>query len=574
MSDTIVPKETAVPAPAHKTRISFFSGQRGIKRRDALLAYLLILPATVIIGLFGLFPLIFSVYQSTRAGLNNVVGRPDGLGQYHRAIDNLAYLLAFWMAFIFLIFTIRTLYKAIRLSRENNENPWIWAPGGFFLGSGLTLLLGFTFAFLPGLLEVGEKMKGLAPKERQAAFFVFLGEAWNVSPVPSLFWAGILCLLIGALLFYAVRHFSAATLRDGTYTTNFTTATLLFFLAIALGWFTWTQVQLAYAEALAEGEPLDLWTQMVTISAGFILWLFSWLLWRKGSEANTSNLGWILRTVASLLLIVGGWVLIAELPAAIAAGNEEWWLGLKVTVFYVVGALPVELFLGLAIAVLLYQDIKAKGLYRMIFFLPFITPAVGSAAVFKVLFSGNPNGAMNQLVTQFGLAPMGWLNEPAGINELIANSLGITLPEWAIGPSLALVVAIIYGVWRYTGYNVVFFLAGLGNVDREMYEAASIDGASRWEQFRNITIPLVSPITYFLAIFGIIGAFKAFNTIYVLRTSAALGTMDTASLVIFDAFNRDTRYGYAAALGVILLIIILAATALFDRIAQGRIFYE
>jgi multiple sugar transport system permease protein len=107
-----------------------------------------------------------------------------------------------------------------------------------------------------------------------------------------------------------------------------------------------------------------------------------------------------------------------------------------------------------------------------------------------------------------------------------------------------------------------------------MYEAASIDGASRWQQFRNITIPLVSPITYFLAIFGIIGAFKAFNTIYVLRTAAALGTMDTASLVIFDAFNRDTRYGYAAALGIILLIVILGATSLFDRIAKGRIFYE
>ncbi len=574
MSDTVVPEETAVPPPTQKAGISFFSGQRGIKRKNALLAYLLILPATIILGLFGLFPLIFSAYQSTRAGLNNVVGRPDGLGQYHRAIDNLAYLLAFWMAFFFLVFAIRTFYKVIRIGRENNELPWAWAPGGFFLGSGLTVLLGFIFAFLPGLLEVGEKMKGLAPEERQEAFFVSVSEAWNVGLVQTLFWSGLLCILIGVLLFYAARRFGKTTIRDGIYTSNFTTVTLLFLLSIALAWFTWTQVQLAYAEALAEGEPLDIWTQMVTISAGFILWLFSWLLWRKGSDIHSSNIGWFLRIIASLLLIVGGWVLIAELPAAIAEGNKDWWQGLKVTVFYVVGALPLELFLGLAIAVLLYQDIKAKGFFRMIFFLPFITPAVGSAAVFKVLFSGNPSGAMNQLINQFGFAPMGWLNEPTGINELIAESLGITIPQWTVGPSLALVVAIIYGIWRYTGYNVVFFLAGLGNVDREMYEAAAIDGASRWQQFRNITVPLVSPITYFLSIFGIIGAFKAFNTIYVLRTGAALGTMDTASLVIFDAFSRDTRYGYAAALGVILLIIILSATALFDRIAQGRIFYE
>ena len=573
MSETTIPRETAVKT-TKTSRKGLFSGQRGIKRKNALLAYLLILPSIVIIGLFGLFPLIFSAYQSTRSGLNNVVGKPDGLGQYHRAIDNLAYVLAFWLAFFFLIMAVRKINEVVQLSKQEKEILWVWAPGGALIGIGLSLLLGFTFTFLPGLLEVGEKMKGIAPEERQSAFFTFVGEAWQTGNVRLFFWSSVACLILGAVLFYVTRNKSKETIRDSIYFGGFTTAVLLFILAVALGWFTWTEIQLAYAEALEDGEALDIWAQMVTISGGFILWLFSWLLWRKGSDIHSSNLGWILRTIASLLLIVGGWVLIAELPAIIAEGNKDWWQGLKVTVFYVVGALPLELFLGLAIAVLLYQDIKAKGFYRMIFFLPFITPAVGSAAVFKVLFSGNPSGAMNQFIAQFGLAPMGWLNEATGINQLMAEAVGITIPDWLAGPSLALVVAIIYGVWRYTGYNVVFFLAGLGNVDREMYEAASIDGATRWQQFRNITIPLVSPITYFLAIFGIIGAFKAFNTIYVLRNPASLGTMDTASLVIFDAFSRDTRYGYAAALGVILLIVILGATALFDRIAQGRIFYE
>jgi multiple sugar transport system permease protein len=198
---------------------------------------------------------------------------------------------------------------------------------------------------------------------------------------------------------------------------------------------------------------------------------------------------------------------------------------------------------------------------------------VGSAAVFRIIFSGNPSGIANGLLSRFGMSSMKWLNEPLGMVELIGRSLNFDVPDWAAGPSLALVVVMLYSVWRYVGYNIVFFLAGLGNISPELYEAASIDGAGRWEQFRNITVPLLSPITYFLTIFGVIGTFKAFNTIYVLRTDASLGTMDTASLVIFDAFNRDTRYGYAAALGIILLIIILSATALFDRIAKGRIFY-
>jgi multiple sugar transport system permease protein len=140
-------------------------------------------------------------------------------------------------------------------------------------------------------------------------------------------------------------------------------------------------------------------------------------------------------------------------------------------------------------------------------------------------------------------------------------------------PAWRLIVAILYGIWRYTGYNIVFFLAGLGNISKDMYEAASIDGASRWQQFRHITIPLLSPITYFLTIFGVIGTFKAFNTIYVLRTDQALGSMDTASIVIFNAFNRDTRYGYAAALGIILLIIHSVCNRSVRPVAKGRVFY-
>ncbi|MCB8943453.1 MAG: sugar ABC transporter permease [Ardenticatenaceae bacterium] len=575
MSDTIISSEAASAKKANQLKSGWFVGRAGRKAQEATLAYILLLPAMIIIGLFGLFPLVFSVYQSTRAGLNNVVGRPDGLGQYIRAIDNLAYVLAFWVAIFFLVVGIQRLMGAVKTGRKYEESPWIWALPGGLTAVGLTLLLRFVFIYMPGLLEIGEKMRELrlTAEERVAQFPQFLREAWQVEGVSTTFWAGVLAIILSLVLLRVISQTINASRHRDMYYSAFVSSIFLLLIAGFLTWFTWSEIQLAYAEALAEGEALNIWAQVVTVSAGFILLLLAWLVWRSAAHRKT-NLETGLRLFAGILLLIGGWVLIGELPAAVAEGNKDWWQGLTNTVFYAVGSLPIQLGLGLVVATLLYQDIKAKGLYRVIYFLPFITPAVGSAAVFRIIFSGNPTGLANTLLSRMDLAPMKWLSEPSGVFEMVARSLNIeTFPDWAAGPSLALVVVMVYSIWRYVGYNIVFFLAGLGNISRELYEAASIDGAGRWEQFRNITVPLLSPVTYFLAIFGVIGTFKAFNTIFVLRTDAALGTMDTASLVIFDAFNRDTRYGYAAALGIVLLIIILSATALFDRIAQGRVFY-
>jgi multiple sugar transport system permease protein len=179
---------------------------------------------------------------------------------------------------------------------------------------------------------------------------------------------------------------------------------------------------------------------------------------------------------------------------------------------------------------------------------------------------------MNSTLRGLGLEPLRWLNEPTGIFQLMVGK-GVDLPDWAVGPSLALIVIVIYGTWTFIGFNTVVFMAGLGNIPREVYEAAAMDGAGRWAQFRNITLPLLSPTLYFLTLYSVIGTFKAFNHIYVLSTSAALGTTDTASVVIFEAFKRDTRYGYASALAILLLIIILILTAVNNRVASRRVFY-
>jgi multiple sugar transport system permease protein len=208
----------------------------------------------------------------------------------------------------------------------------------------------------------------------------------------------------------------------------------------------------------------------------------------------------------------------------------------------------------------------------MIYFMPYIAPLVGTAAAFRIIFSGRGSAPVNSVLGTLGLEPLGWLNEPAGILQMIAGP-NVDLPTWLAGPSLALVTIVLYNVWTYIGFDMVIFLAGLGNIPSELYEAAAIDGSDRWAKFRHITLPLLSPTMYFLMLLAVIGTFKAFNRIYVMRTGAALGTTDTATVVIFEAFNRDTRYGYASALAILLLIIVIILTVVNNRISERRVFY-
>ena len=209
----------------------------------------------------------------------------------------------------------------------------------------------------------------------------------------------------------------------------------------------------------------------------------------------------------------------------------------------------------------------------MIFFLPYVTPVVASAAVFKQMFSNRATSPANALLTTLGAEPQLWLREPDGVFTVLAAGLGINLPEWAAGPSLALMVIIFLSVWTFVGYNVVIYLAGLVNIPNELNEAAEIDGAGKWQVFRHVTFPLLSPTTYFLSLIAIIGTFKAFNTIWVLRDGAALGTTDPFSVVIFAEFFEKTRYGYASALAFILFAIIISLTLINNRLQGSRVFY-
>jgi ABC-type sugar transport system permease subunit len=570
-TQTVSGQETAVDRP----RIGFFEGKRGRKFKEYILAYAMLLPAFIIIFTFGIFPLAFSVYQSTLRGLNKIVGTYDGLGNYVKAVGNLAYVVGFWLAIAFLFLAVRAILQTRREAQKHGERPWLLTIPGLIVGSSFALFMRWLYMILPELLGIADKMraaKQAGQKESPSVLFrQFLGEVWRIPEIQRAFWLSVVVLIVGLAITYALYRIIQTSPRNNGYLGSFAQATALLIGAVALSWFTWTQVQAAYVAAIEDGEVIDIWTQVVTISAGLVLLGLSWWIWNSASRRD-SNLSTFARLAAGAILIIGAWVLIAELPRAAAIGDKDWYQGLLNTVYYSIGSIPFQLGISLMLATFLFQNIRGKTVFRMMYFLPYITPAVGAAAAFRILFSGRVDGPINRIVTALGFQPLGWLNEPMGVFQMMVGN-NIHLPTWAAGPSLSLVVIIIFGIWTFVGFDTVIFLAGLGAIPSELYEAASIDGGGRWAQFRHITLPLLSPTIYFLTLWAIIGTFKAFPHIYVLRTSAALGTADTASVVIFDAMKRDTRYGYAAALAVLLLIIVMILTIVNNRIAEKRVFY-
>ena len=269
----------------------------------------------------------------------------------------------------------------------------------------------------------------------------------------------------------------------------------------------------------------------------------------------------------------------------VGARAEEFWQSLSVTLTYTVITVPVEIVLSLVLAYLLFQKMRGRGIYRTLYYLPYITSVIAASVIFNWLM--NPSyGLFNTLLGFVGIGPQQWLDEPRGIIELIAGSFGWTLPDWSpfaagsqfhqsilAGPSLALVGVSIYTIWHYIGFQVVIFLAGLGNISNEYYEAARLDGASERQIFTKITLPLLSPTTFFVATIATIGSLKAFNQIYAMTNGGPLETTKTLGYEIFHVFFQQGRIDLGAAMAVLLTVIILGFTVFQFRVAERRVHY-
>mgnify|MGYP005846901487 CR=1 FL=1 len=546
----------------------FFLSKRGRILRENLTAYLFLAPAGIVIFVFGIFPVGFALFVSLHRW-RLVPGPYHGLENYTRAIDVLAYVGVLWLG-IGALLTAAWLARRVWLRMaEHSERPLLWLLPSAVSGAGALLFVRFTVLWLPELLDIGEKLKG--QQRTDELVMRLFGETFQVPAVSQAMWLSLVVLAVGGALAVWVAR-TAPGKEPIYYYSNLVFITILVIIGAMVLLFGFNEVQSRYIVAAETGNELDIWTRIVTISAGLVLLGLAWFVWQKaGGQSSNLRTGLIL--LAALTLMAGGWILAGELPRVIAAGDSNVYQGFLVTVSYSVGTVPAQLVIALFLAYLLFQGIRGQSAFRMIYFIPYVTPAVASAAVFRIIFSNRPDSLANQVGGAIGMGPQQWLLEPRGVFELLAAGAGASLPAWAAGPSLSLVVIILFNIWTFVGYNTVIFLAGLGAIPAELYEAGRIDGGGRWALFRHITLPLLSPTTFFLSLMGIIGTFKAFNHVWVLRNAAALGTTDTVSITIFLQFFRDARLGYASALAFMLFAVILGLTLVQNRIAAKRVFY-
>jgi multiple sugar transport system permease protein len=223
---------------------------------------------------------------------------------------------------------------------------------------------------------------------------------------------------------------------------------------------------------------------------------------------------------------------------------------LKVTVYYTLVSVPVTLILGFLVALLLNTKVRGMSVFRTIYYLPSIVPAVANAVLWSFVFN-TEFGLLNAFLRALGLKKIMWLQDP----------------KWAM-PAL-----IIMSLWSLGG-GMVIYLAGLQGIPESLYEAASIDGAGRWAKLRHVTIPLISPVMFFNLIMGVIGSFQVFTVGFLVTAG---GPQNATLFYVLYTYRTGIQYfdmGYAAVLAWILFFIILALTLLIFRYVGRLVHYE
>ena len=302
---------------------------------------------------------------------------------------------------------------------------------------------------------------------------------------------------------------------------------------------------------------------------GLLILIFSYWVWSEFKDKFKQKMYVVFSSL--IILVIGLYLINISWGIMVTKGDDNYLYSLIYTLYYSLFTIIFEVGLGLVIAFALYQKLAGKQFFQMILLFPYITPAVMGAAVFFLIFGKAETSFLNQFIGLFGIEPQLWLFDKRPITEVL---FGIKIDGLFAGPSLALTSSIFYGIWSYTGYYAIILLAGLSIIPSDLYEAARVEGASRWQTFIKITVPLLMPIIFFLMLTGFINTFQAFNSIFVMQTSSAGDTMDVVTIEIFDHFWGRVKYGYAAAEGVILFILLNVLAISQYVIFRKRINYD
>ncbi|MFC4807919.1 carbohydrate ABC transporter permease [Paenibacillus sp. GCM10023250] len=232
------------------------------------------------------------------------------------------------------------------------------------------------------------------------------------------------------------------------------------------------------------------------------------------------------------------------------AKDRYFYNSLRVTFVFVLLSVPLRLMFALMVAMLLNRDIRGISFYRTIIYLPsLIGGSVAVAVLWRNIFG--INGFMNDLVSLFGIEAKNWIGSPG-------TALGtlITLSVWQFGSAM------------------IIFLAGLKQVPKDLYEAASVDGAGKLRQFIAVTLPMLSPVIFFNLIMGVIGAFQSFTSAFVVTKGGPLNSTEMYALYLYQKGFAALHMGYASALAWILLVIVAVATAINFSVSKYWVYYE
>jgi ABC-type sugar transport system permease subunit len=213
------------------------------------------------------------------------------------------------------------------------------------------------------------------------------------------------------------------------------------------------------------------------------------------------------------------------------------------TVYFASGTVLLSVVLSLVFAVLLNQPFKGRGLFRTIIYLPVVTPMLAVAFAWKFMLDPSPSGLVNYLFSM----------------------VGIESKQWLSNVKLAMPAVIFVSVWKTLGYNMIIYLAGLQEIPISLYEAAEIDGATFWQKFFYITVPLLKPVTIFVLVTSTISAFQAFEQIYGMTEGGPANSTYTLAYLIYVKAFRSLKFGEASALAVMLALIVLGLMSFYIK---------
>ncbi len=230
--------------------------------------------------------------------------------------------------------------------------------------------------------------------------------------------------------------------------------------------------------------------------------------------------------------------------------NPDFFTAIINTVYYMILVVPIGIAIAMILAISL-NKITGKGIYRVFFFMPVVTSSVSVGIIFMWILNGD-FGILNQALSLFGIDGPMWLTDT----------------KWVI-PSIALL-----SIWWGLGYNMVIFLAGLQGISKSYYEAASIDGANAFQKFRHITLPLLTPTTFFVTIMTIISSFQVFDQAFVMTQGGPAKASYTIVFHIYDQAFVDFTMGKSSAAAIILFFVILIFTLVQFKLQDRWVFYE